>query len=213
VADRRWQVLGALLVSAALVLSACGGKDDSGKPPISGLQTPDNHGYKGTYLETPFIVPDISLPDDAGDPYSIATATAPVKLVFFGYTNCPDICQIVMSTIASAVARLDAKQRADVQVAFVTTDPARDTGPVLRTYLDRLDPDFVGVTGKLDRIVDLGKPLKVYLADGKKLPGGGYEVEHSTYVFGVTGDEARVIWNQGTSPADMATDIIKLLTS
>jgi protein SCO1/2 len=213
VADRRWRLLAALLASAALVLCGCGGKDESGEPPISGLQTSDNHGYNGTYLEKPFVVPDISLPDDSGEPYSLATATAPVKLVFFGYTNCPDICQIVMSTIASAVTRLDAEQRADVQVAFVTTDPARDTGPVLRTYLDRLDPDFVGVTGKLDRIIDLGKPLKVYIADGQKLPSGGYEIEHSTYVFGVTGDEARVIWTQGTSPADMATDIIKLLKS
>jgi protein SCO1/2 len=118
-----------------------------------------------------------------------------------------------MSTIASAVSRLDDGVRQDVQVVFVTTDPARDTGTVLRTYLDRLDPDFVGVTGDLDRIIELAKPLKVFIAKGQKLPSGGYEVDHTTHVFGVVGDQARIAWPQGTSPAAMAADIIRLLKS
>jgi protein SCO1/2 len=136
-----------------------------------------------------------------------------LKVVFFGYTHCPDICQIVMSTIATAVNRLDADQRKAVQVVFVTTDPARDTGPVLRDYLDHLNPDFVGVTGNLARIVDLAKPLKVYIAKGEKLPSGGYDVTHTTEVFGVTADQARIAWGQDTSPAAMAADIIRLLKS
>jgi protein SCO1/2 len=134
-------------------------------------------------------------------------------VVFFGYTNCPDICQTVMSTIASAVSRLDADQRDRVQVVFVTTDPARDTGPALRSYLARFDPDFVGVTGDLKQIIALGDPLKVYVDKGQKLPSGGYEVDHSTYVFGITGDQAQTVWTQGTSPAEMAADIIRLLKS
>ncbi len=134
-------------------------------------------------------------------------------MVFFGYTNCPDICQVVMSTIASAVARLDDADRSRVQVVFVTTDPARDTGPVLRSYLAHLDPRFVGLTGKLSRIVALGKPLHVDIEKGQKLPSGGYDVTHGTHVYGVIGNQARVLWSQDTSPADMAADIIKLLKS
>jgi protein SCO1/2 len=209
VAERR-RALGALLAVAALALTGCGGAADD--PPVSVVSS-DNGGYHGTHLDDPYVVPDVTLTDDDGAPYSLAKDPAPLKVVFFGYTNCPDICQAVMSTIASAVTRLDADQRKQVQVVFVTTDPARDTGPALRSYLARFDPDFTGVTGDLQQIIALGDPLKVYVDKGQKLPSGGYEVDHSTYVFGVTGDRAQTVWTQGTSPAAMAADIIKLLKS
>ena len=205
-------MLAALLVALALGVSGCGAstRDDLA---VSGVQTADNHGYHGTYLDDPYVVPPISLSDTSSAPYSLAADPAPLKLVFFGYSKCPDICQVVMSTLASAVARLDATQREDVEVVFVTTDPARDTPSALRTYLDHLDPRFVGVTGDLRRIVDLAKPLKVFIEKGAKLPSGGYDVTHTTEVFGVTGDRARIAWGQDTSPADLSADIIKLLKS
>jgi len=201
-----------LLAVVAFAAAGCGsGGDDS--LPVSGVRGSDNHGYTGTYLDAPYVVPDLALTDTAGKPYTVATAPAPLKLVFFGYTHCPDICQIVMSTVASAVSRLDAGEQSKVQVLFVTTDPARDTATALRSYLDRLDPRFEGLTGRLGTVIDLAKPLKVYIAKGQRLPSGGYEVEHTTYVFGVTGDQARIAWPQDTSPAAMAADIIRLLKS
>lgn len=212
VAERLRRTVAAALAVAVLALAGCGADDDGG-PVLSGIKTSDNHGYDGAYLDDPYVVPDLSLTDTDGAAYSLATAPTPLKIVFFGYTHCPDICQVVMSTIASAVNRLDDEQRRDVEVVFVTTDPARDSGPVLRTYLDRLDPDFVGLTGDLDRIIDLAEPLKVFIAKGRKLPSGGYEVDHSTYVLGVTGDRTRVVWSQATSPAAMEADIIRLLES
>jgi protein SCO1/2 len=196
-----------------LALAGCGSSATEGSAAVAGGQQAGDHGYHGAYLEAPYTVPDLPLTDTAGKPYSVATAAAPLKVVFFGYTHCPDICQVVMSTIASAVTRIDAAQRKQVQVVFVTTDPARDTAPVLREYLDHFDPSFVGLTGSLPRVVDLAKPLKVYVAKGQKLPSGGYEVDHSTVVFGVTGNRAQVAWGQNTSPADMSADIIRLLTS
>jgi protein SCO1/2 len=209
VAERQ-KALAALLAILALALTGCGGAADG--PPVSVVSS-DNGGFHGTHLDDPYVVPDITLSDDEGKPYSLAKDPAPLKVVFFGYTNCPDICQAVMSTIASAVTRLDADERKQVQVVFVTTDPARDTGPELRSYLARFDPDFTGVTGDLPQIIALGNPLKVYIDKGQKLPSGGYEVDHSTYVFGVTGDQAQTVWTQGTSPAAMAADIIKMLKS
>jgi protein SCO1/2 len=216
VADRALRTaLAALLAVVALTAAGCGtsGGSGNGDPAVSGLHGQDDHGYHGAYLDHPYVVPEISLTDTESKPYTLATAPAPVKVVFFGYTKCPDICQVVMSTIASAVSRLDAAQRDRVQVVFVTTDPARDTSSVLRTYLDRLDPHFVGLTGELRRITALAEPLKVYIAQGEKLPSGGYDVTHTTEVFGVTGDRARVAWGQDTSPSAMAADIIRLLKS
>jgi protein SCO1/2 len=170
-------------------------------------------GLHGAVLDTPYVVPPAPLTDTAGEPYSLTRDTdKPLTLVFFGYTHCPDICQVVMSSVASALTRLDAADRERVEVAFVTTDPARDTGPVLRGYLDHFDPEFVGLTGDLDRIVDLGKPLAVAVEKGKKLPSGGYDVVHSTHVSGIGSDDrVSIVWTQGTSAADFASDIHQLL--
>ena len=200
-----------LAVLMVLVLAACGSEGDDGAA-VTGVSTSDDDGYHGIFLDQPYAVPDVALTDTDGRPFDLATQPRRT-LVFFGYTNCPDICQVVMSTIASAMARLSDAQRDRLQVAFVTTDPARDTGKALRTYLDRFDPGFIGVTGPLDKIDALGKPLGIYIKKGQKLPSGGYEVDHSTHVYGVVGDQARVAWQQGTSPAQLAADIIRLLKS
>lgn len=204
---------GAAVVAAALALLAAGCGSGPQGAPVAGLVTGDNHGYQGSYLTAPYPIPDIALEDTGGEPFSLAESAAPVKVVFFGYTQCPDICQIMMSTISSALARLEPEQRRQVQVVFVTTDPARDTGAVLREYLDRFGEGYVGLTGELPRIIELGDPMKVFIDKGRKLPSGGYEVDHTTYVFGVTGAEVRVIWTQGSSPAAMAEDIVRLLDS
>ena len=127
-----------------------------------------------------------------------------------------DLANRAIETANQAFAswrKVPAEQRDQVEVVFVTTDPARDSGRVLRSYLDRFDDGYVGLTGPLPEIIRMAEPMKVFVAEGRKLPSGGYEVDHSTYVFGVTGDKARVIWTQGTSPAEMSADIIKLLKS
>ena len=168
---------------------------------------------RGAVLDTPYVVPPAPLTDTTGASYSLTRDTdKPLTLVFFGYTKCPDICQVVMSSVASALTRLDEADRERVDVVFVTTDPARDTRPVLRDYLDNFDPTFVGLTGDLDAIVELGKPLAVAVEEGQKLPSGGYDVVHSTHVSGINADdEVSIVWTQGTSAADFASDIHQLL--
>ena len=206
-------VLASLVATAALVLSGCGATDAAPDVAATGLVTGDNHGYRGAYLDVPYVVPDVTLTDTGGAPYSLATDPAPLKLVFFGYTNCPDVCQVVMSTLASAVSRLDAAERAEVEVVFVTTDPARDDARTIRTYLDRFDPSFEGLTGPLKDVVDAGRAFHLAIEKGEKLPTGGYEVTHSTPVLGIVsaeGDEpasVRVVWTEGTSAAKMAADV------
>jgi protein SCO1 len=169
--------------------------------------------FAGAVLPEPYHAPSTELTDTDGHAFSLADSTdKPLTLVFFGYTKCPDICQVVMSSVASALTRLDEADRERVDVVFVTTDPARDTRPVLRDYLDNFDPTFVGLTGDLDAIVALGKPLAVAVEEGEKLPSGGYDVVHSTHVSGINADdEVSIVWTQGTSAADFASDIHQLL--
>jgi protein SCO1/2 len=185
-------------VLCALALSACNDANDT---------------FHGNVLEPPFAVPSAPLTDTSGNDFSLVGNTDKrLTLVFFGYTHCPDICGVVMSSLAAAMTRLDASDREQVDVVYVTTDPARDTEQVLRRYLDHVDPSFIGLTGKLTDIVAAAKPLGVGITQGEKLPSGGYDVTHGTTITAVDStDEAPVYWNEDTSAAEYAADIHSLL--
>jgi protein SCO1 len=192
-----------------LVLAGCGSSGEQG-PAVQGLTVSDDDGYRGIKLDQPYAVPDVPLTDTDGHAFDLARQ-ARRTLVFFGYTNCPDICQTVMSTIASAVVRLPDADQAKLQVAFVTTDPARDTRTALRTYLDRFDPRFIGLTGQIGRIDRLGRPMGIEVTKGQKLPDGGYEVQHTTNVIAVHDAKGDLVWTAATSPEDLAVDLRKIL--
>jgi protein SCO1 len=189
-----------LVLGVLLALTGCS---------ASNVKAGDLHG---TILDPPFTVSKQDLVDTDGNVYSLATNThKPLTLVFFGYTNCPDICGTVMGNLASAMTRLDDRDRAQVDVVFVTTDPERDTGPVLRRYLDRFDTSFIGLTGPIDQIAAVGRSVAVGM--GQKLPTGGYDVNaHTTQVTGIdSDDEAPIYWGRSTSSLQFAQDIHTLL--
>lgn len=211
-ADRRTIAAGAVIV-ALLALTGCGGtSEDNGV--VSGVTVSDADGMNGAVLTEPYTWPKATLVDSHGDEVDIRQGLEkPLTLVFFGYTQCPDICQAVMADLASAVARLDEAEAQDVAVWFVTTDPARDDPATLRAYLDRFNPDFEGLTGPLADITSVAHAVHITIEKGKKLPSGGYEVTHSTPVLGVTTDgEVPIVWTQGTSAAKIAADIHTILT-
>ena len=199
-----------LAVLVALMLAGCGSSEAGA--PVSGVRTSDKDGYHGVLLEEPYAVPGLTLTDTDGESFDLA-AQERRTLVFFGYTNCPDICQVVMSTIVSALAKLSPEEQRQLQVAFVTTDPARDTPSALRTYLNRFDPAYVGLTGSIDRINQLAKPMDIFIKKGDKLPSGGYAVDHSTVVVVVHHGAGDLVWTGATSPADMAEDLEQILAA
>lgn len=188
------------LLALGLTLSACGG--DEPQMEFTGV------------THDPYPVSSTPLVDTEGQPFSLAEDTdKPLTLVFFGYTHCPDLCPMVMSSLASAMTRLSDEDREDVDVVFVTTDPARDTSEVLRGYLDNYDPGFIGLTGDLQTIVDVASPLAVYVADGTQLASGGYDLgAHSTHVTAIGPDDtSTVLWPMETSSAQFAADVQALL--
>ncbi len=197
--------LAALLAAVLLAGCAAGGAGAGGDGSPAALA--------GT-VHAPYEVPATELTDTSGEPYSLVADTdADLTLVFFGYTNCPDVCPAVTATMAAAMTRLSEEDRERVEVVYVTTDPARDTGPVLRSWLDRYDPSFVGLTGELGTVADVGEPLAVYVAQGAKLPSGGRDLEaHSSQITGVMADgTAPILWNRDVSPAELAGDVSALL--
>ncbi|MEI7058093.1 SCO family protein [Nocardioides sp. CCNWLW239] len=198
----RFVVLSVLLALVGL-LSGCGAAGTGQKP--ASAMTGEEH--------TPYQLADVALTDTAGKPFSIATdADKPLTLVFYGYTQCPDECPLVMSSLTSALTRLDPAERKQVDVVFVTTDPARDTTTVLEKYLDRYDEDFIGLTGDLKDIVTVAESMRLYVGEADRLPSGGYDLGvHDTHVSAVSGGEASVVWSMNTSPKQFADDIRHLL--
>ncbi|MBK6855478.1 MAG: SCO family protein [Microthrixaceae bacterium] len=146
--------------------------------------TPDrkdpNRGFGGTLLEPPFTKPDVTLADLDGKPFPFIEATdGQLTVLFFGYTNCPDICPVFLQTIARAREAIGAGPGSRPQVLFVGVDVARDTPEAMRKYLDRIDPTFVGLTGdpvEIDRLItELHMPPVVLEEPG---PDGSYMVGH-----------------------------------
>ena len=201
----------ALALTAVLALTACGQQPTSG--PVADVSMQDSDGLHGVGLTQPYRVPDVTLTGTSGRPYHLVRdTTKPLTLVFFGYTNCPDICQAVMADVASAMTRLGPADHARVGMLFVTTDPARDTPQVLRTYLDRFDPSFEGLTGDLPAIEKAAKAVGVAIEKGPRLPSGGYEVTHGTPVIGLDGSGRGIaVWTEGTPAQQIADDIGTLL--
>ena len=188
------------------LLGACGSSsaDDEG----------NGDGYQAGQTHDPYQVDGTPLTDTDGAPYSLVDDTDnDLTLVFFGYSECPDVCQVVMSNLSSAMTRLDEADRERVDVVFVTTDPARDTPEVLRRYLDTFDPSFIGLSSDLDTIIEVGKPLAVFVDKGEKLPSGGWDVgTHSSQITAITPDDTSpLLWTQDTSSADLAADIHTML--
>jgi protein SCO1/2 len=206
-----------LLVSAA----GCGGSDDSSLHPdnpggvvISGVH--ESGPYFGAEPQRPYRMPDVTLTATNDQPFNLIRDTAyPVTLVFFGYTNCPDVCPLVMSDLTSTYLHLPKTLRSETQVLFITTDPARDTLATLRGYLARYDSSFVGLTGSLKDIVSAADGMGVAISGKHKLPSGGYDVGHGAQVIGFRNETAPVIWTGDTigNVNDMVSDISRLAGS
>lgn len=197
-----------------LLVAGCGsdGADDPGSAAVVHGSEGGAGSLAGAEVAPAFPLPSAALTSDAGDAVRLDQALdAPVTVFFFGYTRCPDVCPLVMADLTLAVARLPDEVRDDVQVAFVTSDPARDTPAALRAYLDRFDPDFVGFTGELETIVAAAGTMGVAVEEGHRLPSGGYEVAHGAQLVGYVHDAGVVVWTGGTPVADLTADLTRLV--
>ncbi|MCX7146897.1 MAG: SCO family protein [Sulfuritalea sp.] len=155
---------------------------------------------------------DFSLTDHNGQPRRLADFRSKAVVLFFGYTQCPDVCPTTLSTMREAMKLLgdDAKR---VQVLFVTVDPARDTPQLLAQYVPAFDPAFLGLYGDEKTIAALAKDFKVFYAKQPGSTPGSYSIDHSTgsYAFDPQG-KLRLLLRHGETPQIIAADL-KLLLS
>ncbi|MGY1592923.1 SCO family protein [Geodermatophilus sp. SYSU D00708] len=201
-----------LALCAGLLLAGCGGgaaaEDGEGHDHSGGVavvEGPEDR-YAGLDLPDPYQRPSFTLTDTAGQAYDFAAATAGTPtLLFFGYTNCPDVCPTTMADVAVALRGLDPALAQRVQVVFVTTDPAFDTPEVLAEYLGRFDGDlpnrFVGLTG------DQAAVDRAQLATGVPLAEEQGRLHSSLLLLYGADDLAHVAFDTGNTSRDIAGDL------
>ncbi|WP_055748304.1 SCO family protein [Frankia sp. AvcI1] len=215
----RWgraAVLVGCLVALLGLLAACGPAGGSGSPaggPVHLDDVSGATGVRGVRLDPPVRLPGVTLTDTAGRPWTLpAAADGRLTLLFFGYTSCPDICPTTVADLAAAVGLLTPAQRDRVRVVVATTDPARDTGPVLRHWLDQFDRSFVGLTGPVTAVTRLADTAGVTFSTPTPAADGTIVVPHGSQVTAIGPDGvARVGYLAGTAVADYAHDIPLLL--
>jgi protein SCO1 len=165
--------------------------------------------YRGALVTPPLPKPRFVLTDTSGAPFDFWDRTrGAVTLLFFGYTNCPDQCPMHMANVGMALKKLPSDIADRVKLVFVTTDPARDTPPELRRWLDRFDKRFVGLTGSDAALAAAQKAAGVPAASRHELNNGNYAVAHANFVVAYTQDNrAHVIYPGGVNQADWVHDL------
>ncbi|MEO6921420.1 MAG: SCO family protein [Collimonas sp.] len=154
---------------------------------------------------------DFALTDHTGKPRTLADYKGKVVVVFFGYTQCPDVCPTTMVEMANVLKQMG-PLASKVQVLFVTIDPERDTQELLSKYVPAFDPSFVGLYGDAAATEKVAKEFRVFY---QKVPGktpGSYSMDHTagSYVFDPEG-HIRLFIRHGQGPEPVAHDLKLLL--
>jgi protein SCO1 len=156
---------------------------------------------------------DFQLPDVDGKPRSLADFRGKAVVVFFGYTQCPDVCPTTLAEIAEAKKLLGADGQ-KVQGIFITVDPERDTPELLKQYVANFGTDFVALRGTPEQTAAVAKDFKVYFkkVDGKA--SGTYTMDHTaaSFVFDPQG-RLRLYTRYGSGAQALAGDLKLLLAS
>lgn len=191
-----------LACTAALALSACdrGTGGDAAKP-----------GFKGIDITGAEYARSLSLPDVTGKTRTLADFKGKVTVLFFGYTQCPDVCPSTLTELAEAKKLLGA-QAERLQVVFVSVDPERDTPEILKAYMGSFDSGFVALRGSLEQTQATAKEFKVFYAKVPLKSGDGYSMDHTagSYVFDASA-RVRLFVRYGAGAAALADDLKILL--
>lgn len=189
----------ALLAGATGVLTAC--KQEAPKASFNAIDLTGSKEYGQ----------DFAMPDQNGQQRTMADFKGKATLLFFGYTQCPDVCPTTLADLAAAKQKLGAKGD-KLQVIFVSVDPARDTPEILKAYMANFDPSFLALRGSDDELAKMAKDFKIYYkkVDGKTPTS--YNMDHSagSYVYDTAG-RLRVYNRYGSGAQALGADVRALL--
>ncbi len=193
----RW-LLGFIVVALAVSMAGCNRAGDAATP-----------GFRGVDLTGAPYGRDFRLTDADGRERTLADYKGKAVLLYFGFTQCPDVCPTALIR-AAEVRKLLGADGDKLQVIFITVDPARDTPEVIKAYTAAFDPSFIGLYGDAKRTRETADEFKVYY---KQVPtGSSYTMDHSalSYVFDPQG-RLRLAMRHEQTAADYAHDIRQVL--
>ena len=183
------------------LLSACSDK------PADATAT----GFSGIDITGADYATGFSLTDHNGQPRTLADFKGKVVVIFFGYTQCPDVCPTSMSEMAQA-KQLLGTDGDKLQGLFVSVDPARDTPEIMKAYMGSFDPTFLALYAQPDQLPAVAKSFRIYYkkVDGKTPTS--YTMDHSagSYVYDTQG-RVRLYHRYGSGAPALAADLKKLL--
>ena len=187
---------GALWISAASLLGACSEK----KPE-----------FKAVDITGADYAKDFQLTDQNGQVRSMKDFAGKVVVLFFGFTQCPDVCPTTMSELAEVKKALGADGD-KLQAIFVTVDPERDTPEVLKAYMANFDPSFVGLSGTPEQLAAMAKDYKVYFKKVEGKTPTSYTMDHSaaSYIYDPKGN-LRLYSRYGSGVPALVSDVQALL--
>lgn len=190
-------MLRTLILATTLALAAC--------------TDPAGTTFRSTDITGAEYGKTLALTDHHGTPRTLADFRGKVVTLFFGYTQCPDVCPSNLATMADVLRQLgpDAER---VQVLFVTVDPERDTQPLLAQYVPAFDARFLGLHGDAAQTAAVAKDFRVFFQKSGDTSGPNYTVDHSTgtYVFDPAG-RVRLYVKHAESVENIVADIRALL--
>ena len=169
--------------------------------------------YRGGIVTPPLPKPRFILTDTSGGAFDFRQRTEGyVTLLFFGYTNCPDQCPMHMANLGAALKNVPAPIADQIKLVFVTTDPARDSPPVMRRWLDLFDRRSIGLTGTESAVEAVERAAGVPVATKTGPANGNYGVAHANFVLAYSKDNlAHVIYPGGVSKEDWVHDLPLLI--
>lgn len=167
--------------------------------------------FKGVDLTGADYARDFQLVDHNGQPRSLQDFKGKVVVVFFGFTQCPDVCPTTLAELAEAKKLLGADGD-KVQGIFITVDPERDTPEVLKAYMANFDPGFLALRGTPGQLAAVAKDFKLYYKKVEGKTPGAYTMDHgaASYVYDPQG-RLRLYERYGSGAQAMADDIRLLL--
>lgn len=173
--------------------------------------SPPAHGFNGSDITGADFGRDFSLADSDGRTRRLADFRGKVVLVFFGFTQCPDVCPTELARLADLRQRLGAD--ADkVQVVFITLDPERDTAELVRNYARAFDASFEGLRGDPGTTAATAKEFRIFY---QKVPGSApdrYSLNHSTNIYAYDpAGRLRLLLQGALTPEQMVADLRALI--
>lgn len=201
----RFLLMVAVLATGVVALSGCAAKDANDPASVTQVNASQSK-YKGVEFPSPKDRPQFTLTDQAGATYDFGKETAGVPTVlYFGYTNCPDVCPLIMGSLGTALSQVNKKIADQIQVVFVTTDPTRDTPAALAAWLSHFDGEapkkFIGLTGTQDQVVAAQKAAGVTVAEDNG-------ATHSALaLFYSTNNKAYIAWEANATSDDIKHDM------